>query len=178
MNSVPLSQIIFRGLPLCSQSSDRKRATWRPLIDTATSWPTISREKSSTTFSTRKRRPLARALSRNLLALWCVLLIACAFAHIQVASAHAHDDTGVAAYSSHAHATHETGTAETCSAVQNAPFNQQLLTLLALTALLALAGSLGLLSDLQRRISSLQVIPLFRPGLPPPIRKQLHRYNE
>lgn len=119
-----------------------------------------------------------RAFSRNLLALWCVLLIACAFAHIQASSAHAHDDTGVATYSSHEHATPEQGTADTCSALQNAPLNQQLLTLLALTALFALAGSLGLLTDLQRRISSLQVIPLFHPGLPPPIRKQLHRYNE
>lgn len=119
-----------------------------------------------------------RALSRNLLVLWCVLLIACAFAHIQVASAQASDDIGVATYSSHEHAAPEQSAADSCSAVQNAPFNQQLLTLLALTALFALAGSLGLLPDLQRRISSLQVIPLFRPGLSPPIRKQLHRYNE
>ncbi|MDO9619045.1 MAG: hypothetical protein Q7J43_15375 [Pseudomonas sp.] len=117
-----------------------------------------------------------RALSRNLLALWCALLIACSFAHIQLASAH--DDTGVAAYSSHEHAAHEQGTADSCSAVQNAPFNQQLLTLLALTALFALAGSLGLLTDLQRRISRLQAAVLFSPGLSPPIRKQLHRYNE
>ena len=40
------------------------------------------------------------------------------------------------------------------------------------------AGRLGLLSDLQRRIGSVQLIPLFSPGLPAPIRKQLHRYNE
>jgi hypothetical protein len=62
--------------------------------------------------------------------------------------------------------------------LQNAPFNQQLLTLLALTALFALAGSLGLLTNLQRRISRLQASILFSPGLPAPIRKQLHRYNE
>ena len=37
-----------------------------------------------------------RALSRNLLALWCVLLIACSFAHIQIASAHAHEVAEVA----------------------------------------------------------------------------------
>ena len=119
-----------------------------------------------------------RALSRNLLALWCVLLIACSFAHIQVASAHAHDAAEVAIYSGHEHASQDQSTADSCSAVQNAPLNQQLLTLLALTALFALAGNLGLLNDLQRRIGSAQLIPLFSPGLPAPIRKQLHRYNE
>lgn len=119
-----------------------------------------------------------RAFSRNLLPLWCVLLIACTFAHIQLASAHAHDDTGVVTYSSHEHVAHDHSTADSCSAVRNAPLNQQLLTLLALTALFALAGRLGLLSDLQRRIGSVQLIPLFSPGLPAPIRKQLHRYNE
>ncbi len=119
-----------------------------------------------------------RAFSRNLLALWCVLLIACSFAHIQVASADTHDAAEVAIYSGHEHASQDHGTTDSCSAVQNAPLNQQLLTLLALTALLALAGRLGLLSDLQRRIGSVQLIPLFSPGLPSPIRKQLHRYNE
>lgn len=119
-----------------------------------------------------------RALSRNLLALWCALLIACSFAHIQLNSAHAADDHGVASYSSHAHTAHEQGTADSCNVVQNAPLNQQLLTLLALTVLFALAGSLGLLAELQRRISSLQRIPIFSPGLPRPIRKHLHRYNE
>ena len=62
--------------------------------------------------------------------------------------------------------------------MQNAPVNQQLLTLLALTALFALAGSLGLLAELQRRISSLQRLTIFSLGLPRPIRKQLQRYNE
>jgi hypothetical protein len=119
-----------------------------------------------------------RAFSRHLLALWCVLLIACSFAHIQVASAHAHDDAGIATYGSHERSVQDQGATETCSAVQNAPLNQQLLTLLGLTALFALAGRLGLLSDLLRRIGSLQVVPLFSPGLPAPIRKRLHRYNE
>ncbi|KQO31194.1 hypothetical protein DBO86_18520 [Pseudomonas indoloxydans] len=119
-----------------------------------------------------------RAFSRNLLALWCVLLIACSFAHIQVASAHTHDAAEVVSYSGHEHASHDHSTADSCSAVQNAPLNQQLLTLLALTALFALAGSLGLFSDLQRRSGRLLRIPLFSPGLPAPIRKQLHRYNE
>ena len=119
-----------------------------------------------------------RAFSRHLLALWCVLLIACSFAHIQVASAHVHDAAEVVSYSDHEHASHDTGIADSCSAVQNAPFNQQLLTLLALTALFALAGNLGLLKDLQRRSSRLLRIPLFHPNLPAPIRKQLHRYNE
>ena len=83
-----------------------------------------------------------RAFSRNLLALWCVLLIACSFAHIQVAGGHAHDTAEVAIYSDHVHATTEQGTADSCSALQSAPLNQQLLTLLALTTLFALAGSL------------------------------------
>lgn len=74
-----------------------------------------------------------RAFSRNLLALWCVLLIACSFAHIQVASAHTHDAAEVVSYSGHEHASHDHSTADSCSAVQNAPLNQQLLTLLALT---------------------------------------------
>lgn len=119
-----------------------------------------------------------RALSRTLLALWCVLLIACSFAHIQATTTHIHDDTVVASYSSHEQASHEQGAADSCNAVQNAPVNQQLLTLLALTALFALAGSLGLLVELQRRISSLQRLAIFSPGLPRPIRKQLQRYNE
>ena len=119
-----------------------------------------------------------RALSRNLLAFWCALLIACSFAHIQFSSAHAADDHGVASYSSHAHTAHEQGAADSCDALQNAPLNQQLLTLLALTLLFGLAGNLGLLAELQRRIGSLQRIPLFSPGLPRPIRQQLHRYNE
>ncbi|MFZ3152970.1 hypothetical protein [Pseudomonas sp.] len=118
-----------------------------------------------------------RALSRPLLALWCALFIACSFAHIQVIP-HIHDDTVVASYSSHEQATQEQGTADSCNAMQNAPLNQQLLTLLALTVLFALAGSLGLLAELQRRISSLQRLAIFSPGQPPPIRKQLHRYNE
>lgn len=119
-----------------------------------------------------------RAFSRNLLGLWCVLLFACSFAHIQAASAHVHDAADVATYSSHEHATPETAATDSCSAVQNAPLNQQLLTLLALTVLFALAGSLGLLNDLQRRLGSVLLLPLFSPGLPAPIRKQLHRYNE
>jgi len=121
------------------------------------------------------------AFSRNLLALWCALLFACSFAHIQLASAHAHDVvevSEVAAYSGHEHASHEHGAADSCNALQNAPLNQQLLTLLALTTLFALAGSLGLIADLQRPISRLQAAVLFSPNLPPPIRKQLHRYNE
>ncbi len=121
-------------------------------------------------------RSRQRALGRPLLALWCALLIACAFAHIQV-TPHI-DDTVVATYSSHEHAIHEQGAADSCNAVQNAPLNQQLLTLLALTVLFALAGRLGLLKDLQRPIGSLQLIPLFSPGTPAPIRKRLHRYNQ
>lgn len=110
-----------------------------------------------------------RALGRQLLALWCVLLIACAFTHIELASADAAEVAVVANHTSHDHGQ---GTPDSCCAVQNVPLNQQLLALLALPALLSLFG------DLQRRIGRLAAVPLLASGLSPPIRKRLHRYNE
>jgi hypothetical protein len=123
-------------------------------------------------------------LARNLVALWFVLFFACSFAHVQAAASGVMGEASASSvslsplHSGHGDAAHEQGVAETCSALQNAPFNQQLLILLALTALFALAGSLGLLTGLQRRFSSFPAVPLLSPGLPTPIRKQLHRYNE
>lgn len=122
-------------------------------------------------------------LAKNLLVLWLVLFFACSFSHLQPAAsgmigeASASSVTLSLLHSDHDDAQHDQGAADTCSALQNTPLNQQLLMLLALTALLGLAGSLGLLAGLQRRISGLQA-PLFGPGLPTPMRKQLHRYNE
>ncbi|MFZ3203414.1 MAG: hypothetical protein WA161_06010 [Pseudomonas sp.] len=125
-------------------------------------------------------------LARNLVALWFVLFFACSFTHVQAAASSMLDEVSASSisltlsplHSSHGHAQHDQDAADTCSALQNAPLNQQLLTLLGLTALFGLAGSFGLLTDLQRRFSTLQAVPLFSPGLPTPIRKQLHRYNE
>ena len=124
-----------------------------------------------------------KPLSRNLLVFWCVLLFACAFTHVQAAASGGMDEASASLSPLHSNlgqTQHDQDAADTCSALQNAPLSQQLLTLLALTALAGLAGlaSYGLLTDLQRRISRLQVIPLFSPGLSTPIRKQLHRYNE
>lgn len=120
-------------------------------------------------------------LARNLLALWFVLFFACSFTHVQAATSDMMDEASASLASplhgDHGHTQHDPGAADSCSTLQNAPLNQQLLTLLASTALLGLAGSLGLLTGLQRRTSSLRA-PLFSPGLPTPIRKQLHRYNE
>jgi len=120
-------------------------------------------------------------LARNLVALWFVLFFACSFAHVQAAASGVMDEASVSLsplHSDHGLTQHDQGAADTCNALQNAPLNQQLLTLLALTALFGLAGSFGLPADLQRRFSAWQSVPLFGPGSPTPIRKQLHRYNE
>jgi hypothetical protein len=120
-------------------------------------------------------------LARNLAALWFVLFFACSFTHVQAAASSMMNDASASLsplHSGHGDAQHDQGVADTCSALQNAPLNQQLLMLLGLTALFGLAGSLGLLNDLQRRFSTFQPVPLSSPGLPTPIRKQLHRYNE
>ncbi|MDX1370073.1 hypothetical protein [Pseudomonas sp.] len=121
-------------------------------------------------------------LARNLLALWFVLFFACSFTHVQAAASDMMDEAAASLASplhgDHGHTRHDQGAADSCSALQNAPLNQQLLTLLALTALIGLTGSFGLPTDLQRRFSAWQSVPLFGPGSPTPIRKQLHRYNE
>jgi len=125
-------------------------------------------------------------LARNLVALWFVLFFACTFTHVQAAASSVMDQASASSisltlnplHSNHDHTQHDQGAVDTCSALQNATLNQQLLTLLALTALFGLAGGFGLLTDLQRRFSAFQPVTLFSPGLPTPIRKQLHRYNE
>lgn len=120
-------------------------------------------------------------LARNLLALWFVLFFACSFTHVQAAASGMLEQASTSLsplHGDHGHTQHDQGAADTCSALQNAPLNQQLLTLLGLTALFGLAGSFGLPTDLQRRFGAWQSAPLFSPGLPTPIRKQLHRYNE
>ena len=130
---------------------------------------------------TQAMRSRHTGLARNMLALWLVLFFACSVTHVQAAASSMLDEASASLSSLHSnygHTQHDQGAADTCSALQNATFNQQLLTLLALTALFGLAGSFGLFTDLQRRFSAFQPVPLLSPGLPTPIRKQLHRYNE
>lgn len=112
-------------------------------------------------------------LAGSLPALWFVPFFACSFTHVQAPASGIMDEgsTSLGPVPSN-HAQHDQGAADRCSALQNAPLTQQLLTLLALTALF------GLSADLPRRFSTLQPVPLFGPGLSTPIRKQLHRYNE
>lgn len=125
-----------------------------------------------------------RGFARNLLALWFVLLFACAFSHVQAAASSAMAAASLSllshspAHSDQGDSQHDQGAADTHCSLQNAPFNQQLLVVLAFTALFGLASSAGLLSDLNRQCSNLLPVPRLSPGLPTPVRKQLHRYNE
>ena len=59
VNSGPLSQTTALGCAAALPSSSRKSASRAPVIEVATSWPTHSLEKSTTTFRMRKRWPLA-----------------------------------------------------------------------------------------------------------------------
>ena|SRR3990167_907943 len=120
-------------------------------------------------------------LARNLLALWFVLFFACSFTHVQAAASSMLEQASTShspPHGDHDQTLHDQGAADTCSALQNAPLNQQLLTPLALAGLIGLTGSFDLPTDLQRRFGAWQSTQLFGPGLPTPIRKQLHRYNE
>ncbi|WP_324731353.1 hypothetical protein [Pseudomonas paeninsulae] len=123
-----------------------------------------------------------RGFARNLLALWLVLLFACAFSHMQAAASSAMAAASLSllspAHSDQGDSQHDQGAADTGCSLQNAPFNQQLLVILAFTALFGLASSAGLLSDLNRQCSNLLPVPRLSPGLPTPVRKHLHRYNE
>ena len=120
-------------------------------------------------------------LTKNLVALWVVLFFACSFAHADAPSAQANAASPVdALFTSPCHGQHDLGsaTSDTCNALQNSPRSQQLSTimldlavLLGLVAIFTpLAGSRRLLQFIWPRLHS--------PGLPLPIRKQLHRYNE
>ncbi len=121
-------------------------------------------------------------LTRNLVALWFVLFFACSFAHADTPAAQA------ATYASHAdtlltspcHDQHDLGgeSSDTCNALQNSPRSQQLLSLLLSQAVLF--GLVATFAPLGDRRHPLHFIwpRLHSPGLPTPIRKHLHRYNE
>lgn len=126
-------------------------------------------------------------LARQLMALWLVLFFACSFSHAHAGASEAPVDTFAAAiddsgslHTSACHTQLDLGNAstESCNALQNSPLNQQLLMLLALAALLGLAGAFDPLSGLARRLGALAPRAATPPGLPTPLRKRLHRYNE
>lgn len=126
-------------------------------------------------------------LAKQLVALWFVLFFACSFSHAHAGESGALVDTFAVhvadpglPHTSACHAQLALGnaSAESCNALQNSPLNQQLLILLALTALLGLASAADLLPDLHRRLGRIPALAAVTPCLPTPMRKQLHRYNE
>jgi hypothetical protein len=121
------------------------------------------------------------------MALWFVLFFACSFSHAHAGESGARVDTAAvhlanpdSLHTTTGHAQFELGSAstESCNALQNSPLNQQLLMLLALAALLGLAGAFDLLPGLPRRRGSVPALAALTLGLPTPMRKRLHRYNE
>jgi hypothetical protein len=129
---------------------------------------------------TMRTRPIW--LARNLLALWFVLFLACSFAHADApaAQANAAASHAEALFTSPCHGQHDliSTSSDTCNALQNSPRNQPLLTMLL--GLAVLSGLITTFTPLGtwRRPLSFRWPRLHSPGLPPPIRKQLHRYNE
>lgn len=126
-------------------------------------------------------------LARNLVVLWFVLFFACSFTHAHAGESAAADDPSrvqVAGssplHTSACHAQFDLGeaSAEACNALQNSPLNQQLLMLLALAALLGLAGVFALPPHLHQRLGTFPPLAALTPGLPTPVRTRLHRYNE
>lgn len=123
-----------------------------------------------------------KGLSKNLLALWFVLFFACAFAHADAPAAQAsasasHAD---ALLTSPCHGQHDLSGAssDTCNALQNSPRSQQLPTIaLDPAALLGLVVVFIPLAGLRHPLRFTWP-RLHSPGLPTPIRIQLHRYNE
>ena len=121
-------------------------------------------------------------LTRNLVALWFVLFFACSFAHadtpsVQANAAASHAD---ALLTSPCHGQHDLGgaTSDTCNALQNSPRSQHLSTIvLDLAVLFGLVAIFTPLAGLRRPLQFIWP-RLHSPGLPTPIRKQLHRYNE
>lgn len=121
-------------------------------------------------------------LTRNLVALWFVLFFACSFAHADTPTAQANASASHAEtlLTSPCHGQHELGgeASDTCNALQNSPRSQQLLSLLlGLAVLLGLVATFAPLDD-RRRLLHFIWPRQHSPGLPTPIRKQLHRYNE
>lgn len=123
-------------------------------------------------------------LARKLVALWFVLFFACSFSHAHAGESAAADAASRVQVSplhtSACHAQFDPGeaSAEACNALQNSPLNQQLLMLLALAALLGLAGVFALPPHLRQRLGTFPPLAALAPGLPTPVRTRLHRYNE
>lgn len=119
-------------------------------------------------------------LTRGLVALWFVLFFACSFAHADAPSAQTKAASPVETLlTSPCHGQHDLGsaTSDTCNALQNSPHSQQLSILLSLAVLLGMVATFTPLADLRRPVHIIWP-RLHSPGLPQPIRKQLHRYNE
>lgn len=126
-------------------------------------------------------------LARQLVALWFVLFFACSFSHAHAGAPVVPTDASAAhqfaAQALHTSACHlqlglDSAAAEACNSLQHSPLTQQLLTQLGLAALLGLAAAFDLLPGLYRRLGGAPALTAISPGLPTPMRKQLHRYNE
>ncbi len=125
--------------------------------------------------------------AKSLAALWFVLFFGCSLSHAHAdtnaaladgTTAHEFAGQGLQTSACHAQLGLDGAAVEACNALQNSPLNQQLLMLLALAALLGLAGAVDLLSALPPRRGSVYCLTAIAPGLPTPLRKHLHRYNE
>ena len=126
-------------------------------------------------------------LAGYLAVLWFMLFVACALVHV---GGHVHldqqlggesvstlDHTAAAQLlSTHHHdLADSTALDNSCSALQNTPLSQ-LLLMLALVVLIALPGLFTLPVRLARHL--LHLAPFTYPGVPPPLRLQLQRFNE
>lgn len=132
---------------------------------------------------TQSMRSRHRGLARYLAALWFMLFFTCSFTHAQAGESAAVvvpvvDSGPLHTTAGHAQFHPGSASAGSCNALQNSPLNQQLLMLLALAALLGLAGAFGLPPGRHRRLGGIPSLAALTPGLPTPIRIQLHRYNE
>lgn len=127
-------------------------------------------------------------LAGHLAALWFMLFVACSLVHV---GSHAHADEHPAEASASVlglhgaaeflqltgcHDSAGSGMDESCIALQNIPLSQ-LLSLLALAALIAMPGLLALTAGLRDRV--LCIAPsAHAPGFPPPLHLRLQRFNE
>lgn len=132
----------------------------------------------------RSMRSRHTGLAKSLVALWFVLFFACSLSHAHAGASALINSFSVqvadadSLHTSACPAQLDFGSAstESCNALQNSLLNQQLLMLLA--ALLGLAGAFDLLAGLPLRLGGAPALTATTPGLPTPMRKHLHRYNE
>ena len=127
-------------------------------------------------------------LAGHLAALWFVLFLGCSLVHV---GSHVHldrhlveesvsmlglDEAARFLQTTGGHGSAEAGALDTsCSALQNILFSQ-LLSLLALAALIAMPGLFSLPTRLIGRL--LHLVHTTYPGFPPPLHLQLQRFNE